>query len=107
VEWRADAHFGARQQQSHAAAAAGNSSMAQIPQTMDQVALKWRDLAERRCSHFIELLESGRWKHYYDHEEFMAALSDAVRIAQRWAQIAPRSGDRQPPAEQSGSAEAA
>ena len=37
-------------------------------------AQKWRDLAERRRAHFIDLYRSGRWKHYYTNEEFLDHL---------------------------------
>jgi len=32
---------------------------------LEEVAQKWRALAERRCAHFLELRRSGRWRHYY------------------------------------------
>ena len=61
---------------------------------MDQAALKWRDLAERRRAHFVELYQSGRWKHYFDTEEqFRAGLREAVLIASRWARLAPKPGE--------------
>jgi hypothetical protein len=63
----------------------------QFPRAMDQAALKWRDLAERRRAHFVELYKSGRWKHYFDTEEqFRAGLREAMVIASRWAKIAPK-----------------
>ena len=60
---------------------------------MEKVALKWRDLAERRRAHFVELYQSGRWKHYYTDIEFLQELRAAIVIAQRWAKIAPKPGD--------------
>lgn len=62
----------------------------QARQRMARTALKWRDLAERRRAHFVDLYESGRWKHYYTDIEFVEELRQAVAIAQRWAKIAPR-----------------
>jgi len=62
----------------------------QARQRMARVALKWRDLAERRRAHFVDLYESGRWKHYYTDQEFVDELRQAVAIAQRWAKIAPK-----------------
>ena len=53
------------------------------------VAQKWRDLAERRRAHFLELHASGRWKRYYSEEQFLYRMREAIRIAQRWAEIAP------------------
>jgi uncharacterized repeat protein (TIGR03809 family) len=70
--------------------------IAQMPPTMVQatlnlqrVALKWRDLAERRRDHFVELHKSGRWKHYYSEWEFLDEMHAAVMLARRWARIAP------------------
>ena len=63
---------------------------AQMPaHALDAVAQKWRDLAERRRAHFLELYASGRWKHYYSEEQFLYRMREAIRVAQRWAEIAP------------------
>ena len=56
---------------------------------LDAVAQKWRALAERRRAHFLELYASGRWKHYYNEEQFVYRMREAIRVAQRWAEIAP------------------
>lgn len=69
-------------------------SMVKATVIMERIALKWRDLAERRRAHFIDLYRSGRWKHYYTSEEFLAEMRDAIAIAQRWAKIAPRPEER-------------
>jgi len=55
---------------------------------LDAVAQKWRDLAERRRAHFLELYASGRWKRYYSEEQFLYRMREAIRLAQRWAEIA-------------------
>ena len=65
----------------------------QYPFAMDSAARKWRALAERRQAHFVDLYKSGRWKHYYTHEEFVGHLRQAVAVAERWAEIAPRPED--------------
>jgi hypothetical protein len=52
---------------------------------LDAVAQKWRALAERRR----ELYDSGRWKHYYGEEQFLYRMREAIRLTQRWAEIAP------------------
>jgi uncharacterized repeat protein (TIGR03809 family) len=52
-------------------------------------AQKWRRLAERRRAHFAELFHSGRWKHYYSEEQYLQRMRDAIRLAERWAMIAP------------------
>ena len=64
------------------------------PFAMDQAALKWRDLAERRRAHFVDLYKSGRWKHYYTDEQFVVRIREAIAAANRWAEVAPRPEDR-------------
>ncbi len=61
----------------------------------ERIALKWRALAEQRCVHLVDLYQSGRWKHYYTEEEFLAELRQAVAIAERWAKIAPLPEERE------------
>src|SRR5262245_65586289 len=60
---------------------------------LDVVAQKWRDLAERRRAHFVELYHSGRWKHYYTEERFLHCMRESMRAADNWAMIA---GKHQP-----------
>jgi uncharacterized repeat protein (TIGR03809 family) len=74
--------------------------IAQMPPAMmrasvnwQKISLKWRDLAERRKAHFVELYETGRWKHYYTDIEFLAELRKAIAAANRWAKLAPRPED--------------
>ena len=64
----------------------------------ESVALKWRNIAEQRRDHHLDLYKSGRWKHYYTDEEFLVEMRQAVAIADRWAMIAPRPGEREAPA---------
>ena len=40
-------------------------------------------------AHFVELYHSGRWKHYYSEEQFLARLREAIKLSERWAEIAP------------------
>ncbi len=54
-----------------------------------EIAQQWRELAERRRAHFVHLYQSGRWKHYYTEEQFLAEMQEAVRMADTWARIAP------------------
>jgi uncharacterized repeat protein (TIGR03809 family) len=61
----------------------------------ERVALKWRALAEGRRAHFHDLYRSGRWKHYYTDQEFLAEMRSAVDIAERWAAIAPLPEERE------------
>ena len=56
----------------------------------DEVALRWRDLAERRRSHFVELYESGRWKRYYTEADFIARMREVVAAADEWEKLVSR-----------------
>ena len=73
--------------------------MRQAARKWELVALKWRNLAEQRRAHHVDLYKSGRWKHYYTDEEFVAQMRDANAIALRWALIAPLPEERMAPAE--------
>ena len=54
----------------------------------DQVAQRWRDLADRRRSYFIELYESGRWKLYYTEADFVLRLREVFLAAEKWEKLA-------------------
>jgi uncharacterized repeat protein (TIGR03809 family) len=60
---------------------------------LDAVAQKWRRLAEARRAHFVDLFHSGRWKHYYSEEQYLAQMRESFRLAERWAVIAPPPAD--------------
>jgi uncharacterized repeat protein (TIGR03809 family) len=55
---------------------------------LEEVAQKWRALAERRCVYFLELHRSGRWRHYYSEEQFLVRLREAIQVKERWVEIA-------------------
>ena len=60
-----------------------------LPRHMSlDVTSKWHDLAERRRAHFIELYESGRWKHYYSEHEFITRMRETVKLADDWSRLA-------------------
>ena len=61
--------------------------------SLEPVALKWRSLIERRRAHFIELYLTGRWKRYYEEEQFLVIFRETMAIADRWNEIAPKPGD--------------
>ena len=74
----------------------------ELPETMvlataklEAAALKWRALAERRRDHHIELYRTGRWRHYYTEQEFLAEMRTAIALAKRWATIAPQPEERE------------
>jgi uncharacterized repeat protein (TIGR03809 family) len=56
---------------------------------LDDLGQRWRVLAERRRAHFIDLFNSGRWKHYYSEQQFLLQLREAIQLSERWAMIAP------------------
>jgi uncharacterized repeat protein (TIGR03809 family) len=58
------------------------------PHALEEVAQKWRALAERRCVYLLELHRSGRWRHYYSEEQFLVRLREAIRLNERWLEIA-------------------
>jgi uncharacterized repeat protein (TIGR03809 family) len=63
---------------------------------LDAVAQKWRQLAERRRAHFVELFNSGRWKYYYNEEQYLTRMRETFRLAERWALIAPSPNNETP-----------
>jgi hypothetical protein len=60
---------------------------ARRPGPYDAIASKWLALAERRAAHFLELRDSGRWKHYYTEDALTAAMDDALEARARWVQL--------------------
>jgi hypothetical protein len=52
---------------------------------LENVARKWLALAERRYANFIELSETGRWKHYYTHPQFEQEIRKAYELCEQWA----------------------
>jgi uncharacterized repeat protein (TIGR03809 family) len=61
----------------------------QIPRSMSvEITRKWRDLAERRRAHMIELYDSGRWKHYYTEEQLVDRMREAINLAATWERLA-------------------
>jgi uncharacterized repeat protein (TIGR03809 family) len=54
------------------------------PCTSIETTQKWRALAVQRRDHFVELYESGRWKHYYTEHELLARMREAIRLVETW-----------------------
>ncbi|MEP7029717.1 MAG: TIGR03809 family protein [Pseudolabrys sp.] len=72
-------------------------------QRLDKIALRWHDLANRRLEYFVELFQSGRWRHYYTQESFALRMLDVMQAVKNWDQIAARAapergGDLRPAA---------
>lgn len=49
---------------------------------------KWCELALKRRAHFVDLYDSGRWRHYYTGPEFVAELHKLTQMIERWKAIA-------------------
>jgi hypothetical protein len=56
-------------------------------------------LAERRQAHFVELIDSGRWRHYFTPEVLNAEMRKAALLRDQWARIAGILVDEEVPAE--------
>ena len=69
----------------------------QIPRRMSaEITRQWRALAEQRRAHFVELYDSGRWRHYYTEEQLLARMREAIRLAETWEQLAKSPDDPEP-----------
>lgn len=63
----------------------------QIPRSMPvELTRKGRELAERRRAHFIELFDTGRWKHYYTEEQLLVRMREAIRMVETWERLGGR-----------------
>jgi len=54
----------------------------------DSIARRWLALVELRQAHFIELCDTGRWRHYYTWDELLDVLHEVVNSCDEWARIA-------------------
>ncbi len=61
----------------------------------ESIARRWLALIERRQQHFLDLCDSGRWRHYFTEAEFLEEMRKVLRVRDRWAAIAgmPLSGE--------------
>ena len=61
----------------------------QIPRCMPaEITRKGRELAERRRAHLVELYDTGRWKHYYTQDQFLARMREAIQLVETWDRLA-------------------
>ena len=69
----------------------------QIPRRMSaEITRQWRALAEQRRAHFVELYDSGRWRHYYTEEQLLSRMREAIRLAETWEQLSKSPDDPEP-----------
>jgi hypothetical protein len=66
-------------------------------QRMLAAAQKWRDFADTRRDHYLDIYRSGRWSALYTEEQFILLMRDVLAGADRWADIAPRPALPAPP----------
>src|SRR5262249_624802 len=45
-------------------------------------------LVERRQQNFIELCNTGRWRHYYTHAQFLDEMRKVLELRNQWARLA-------------------
>lgn len=50
--------------------------------------IQWLDLANRRHRHLIELQETGRYRRYYDDDQFRQVLQDSRASVDTWQRLA-------------------
>jgi len=64
----------------------------------DSIARRWLALIERRQENFIDLCNTGRWRHYYTRAEFLDEMRKVLRLRDQWAINAglPPSGEDEP-----------
>jgi hypothetical protein len=56
--------------------------------TFDSVSKKWLALVERRKQFFIDLCDSGRWKHYYDtQDELREEMRKVILLRSLWVKV--------------------
>ena len=65
----------------------------------DSIARRWLALIERRQEHFLDLCDTGRWRHYYTEAEFLDEMRKVLRVRDQWAALAgiPLEGDEPSP----------
>jgi uncharacterized repeat protein (TIGR03809 family) len=62
------------------------SERQQVP--YDSIARRWLALVERRQQNLIELCNTGRWRHYYTHAQFLDEMRNVLHLRSQWAWLA-------------------
>jgi uncharacterized repeat protein (TIGR03809 family) len=50
--------------------------------------IQWLDLANRRLQHLTELRDNGRYRKYYDDDQFRQVLQDSRASVDTWKRLA-------------------
>ena len=61
--------------------------------SFDLVSQDFRALAQRRHAYYLELLQSGRWRHYFSEQEFSDRLRDVLNVTKFWTTLAERTAE--------------
>ncbi|HZL30535.1 MAG TPA: TIGR03809 family protein [Pseudolabrys sp.] len=56
--------------------------------SLQPIARKWLDLAERRLEYYTELYRSGRYRRYYTEDRFAIRMLDVIEATRRWYDLA-------------------
>jgi len=56
--------------------------------SFDLVSRAFLALAQRRHAYYLELLQSGRWQHYFSEQEFAERLRDVMNVTKFWNTLA-------------------
>lgn len=56
--------------------------------SLDAATRGFRDLAMRRHAYYLDLLNSGRWRHYFSELEFAERLRDVIVLTRTWNGLA-------------------
>jgi len=67
------------------------------PGSLDAATRGFRDLALRRHAYYLDLLKSGRWRHYFSEQEFVERLRDVMTVTRTWSGLAKASDARPTP----------
>lgn len=54
----------------------------------DSIAGRWLALVERRQQNFIDLCNTGRWRRYYTHAQFLEEMRKVLHLRNHWARLA-------------------
>jgi hypothetical protein len=58
------------------------------PNALESATHGLHDLALRRHAYYLDLLRSGRWRHYFSEQQFAERLRDVVMLTRRWNGLA-------------------
>jgi uncharacterized repeat protein (TIGR03809 family) len=51
------------------------------------VASRWRVLTERQVANLVDMYETGRWRRYYDEEQFRQLMQESIAAVEAWRHL--------------------